>query len=521
MKKFYITTPIFYANADLHLGHTYTLVLSDILARYHRTLGEQTLFLTGMDEHGAKIARAAEQAKLSPQVFVDQHAEKFRKLLKDLTIVNDFFIRTSDQERHWPGAITLWKALVDAGDVYKATYEGLYCVGCEAFYTEKDLILGKCPYHDTVPETIKEENYFFRLSKYVPEIKRLIAEKQFVITPHTKANEVLALLEAREGQGVQDVSLSRPKGTIPWGIPVPGDPSQLMYVWCDALANYLSGLGFGRVDNKHFQSFWPADVQVIGKDILRFHAILWPAMLLSAELPLPREILVHGFVTSGGKKMSKSIGNVLAPGDFLEAYGVDALRYYLTREVSTTEDWDLTHERFKEVYNANLANGLGNLVSRTLKMAEQYFGGRVSGRATDSVAFSTNRAPLFEGGDLAGFNIPYLLENDVLPRYHMHMKLYEINKAADVVWEFIGKLDQYIADHQPFKLVKTDKVATEHIIWGLVYGLRQIAALINPFMPETAEKIGQLIPGPVQEVEGGPFIFSVKAPATPLFMRKE
>jgi methionyl-tRNA synthetase len=291
-----------------------------------------------------------------------------------------------------------------------------------------------------------------------------------------------------------------------------------MYVWCDALSNYISALGYGREDETLFNTFWPANVQVLGKDIVRFHALLWPALLLSAKLPLPKELLVHGFVTSGGKKMSKSLGNVLKPYDFIDGYSADALRYYLAREVTPTEDWDLTPEKFKEAYNANLANGLGNLVSRTLKMAEQYFGGQVSGSIANILPLRTRITEVSALGDLAGLTIPYLVTNDILPRYHAHMSAYEVNKAADVVWELVGYLDQYIADYEPFKLVKTDKDAAEKIIWGVMYGLAEITEMITPFLPDTAVAIKALLGTSEKE---GERIFASHVPLDPLFMRKE
>ncbi|OHA79696.1 MAG: hypothetical protein A2747_00085 [Candidatus Yonathbacteria bacterium RIFCSPHIGHO2_01_FULL_44_41] len=519
-KKFYITTPIFYANAELHLGHTYTLVLSDILARYHRLIGDRTFFLTGSDEHGDKIVRAAQKEGIGPQAFVNGNVAKMQELLKELGISNDLFIRTSDRELHWPGAKKLWHALESAGDIYKGTYKGLYCVGCEAFITEKELVNGKCPLHDTEPEHIEEENYFFKLSKYGPEIKRLLESGELKITPHSKVNEIIALLSSLTGENsLGDVSISRPERAIPWGVPVPDDPTQLMYVWCDALSNYISALGYGSDNEEKFKSFWPADIQVLGKDILRFHALLWPAFLLSAKLPLPRELLVHGFVNSGGKKMSKSLGNVLSPGEFIALYSRDALRYYLAREVSPIEDWDLTREKFKEVYNANLANGLGNLVSRTLKMAEQYFGGVVRGDATHSPSIRTKLTTIEAPGDVAGLNIPYIITNDILPRYHKHMSVSEINKAADVVWELIGHLDQFVTDYEPFKLVKTDKKAAEAVIWGLLYGLREVGQMLVPMMPDTAERITLLVG--VSLVGADEMVFNSKAPSEPLFRRKE
>ncbi|MBI3634133.1 MAG: methionine--tRNA ligase [Candidatus Yonathbacteria bacterium] len=512
-KKFYITAPIFYANAKLHMGHAYSLVLSDILARYHRTIGEKTFFVSGADEHGDKIVRAAQKEGLGPQVFVNIKFDEFKELSGKLGISNDFFVRTSDKECHWPGAQKLWRALLEAGDVYKDAYKGLYCVGCEAFITEHELVDGKCPHHDTVPESISEENYFFKLSKYALEIRQLINERKLKITPHSKANEMIALID----EGLSDVSISRPEKEIPWGVPVPGDSSHFMYVWCDALSSYLSALGYGGEDDTNFREFWPANVQVIGKDIMRFHTLLWPALLLSAKLPLPQEIFVHGFITSGGKKMSKSIGNVLDPYEFINEYGLDALRYYLAREVVPTEDGDLTHERFKEIYNANLANGIGNLVSRTLKMAEQYFGGNIAGQR-ESVPPLRTRA-VFETSEteIGGFNIPFIIQNNILPRYHTHMQGNEINKAADVVWELVSHLDHFITDYEPFKLIKTDKEMTGKVLWGVIEGILQITDMLIPLMPDTAQKIRELIK---TEEKDGETTFITKTPAEPLFGRK-
>ncbi|MDD5152779.1 MAG: methionine--tRNA ligase [Candidatus Pacebacteria bacterium] len=516
-KKFYITTSIAYMNAAPHIGFAYELVLADVIARYHRGLKEETFFLTGADEHGDKIARASKKEGLAPQDFVDRNAILFQALIKKLRISNDLFIRTSDKKHHWLGAMNLWSEIEKAGDIYRGKYEGFYCVGCEAFITEKELVDGKCPTHNTAPESIKEENYFFKLSKYAPELKSILQSGKLKIIPESKINEMIALIDA----GLDDVSISRPEGAIPWGIPVPNDSSQLMYVWCDALSNYISALGYGRVDDENFKKFWPADVQVIGKDIVRFHSILWPAFLLSAKIPLPKELLVHGFVISGGKKMSKSLGNVLDPNEFIDAYGGDALRYYFSREVSTTEDWDLTREKFKETYNANLANGLGNLVSRTLKMAEQYWGGKVSGDASSVPPIRTRITETETLRDLGGFNIPYLVTNNIFPRYHEHMRANEINRGGDVVWELISYLDQFIADYEPFKLVKTDKTLAEKTVWGILYGLQAVSEMITPMMPSTAEKMDILL-GPKVKVDSkGDFTFSVTVPKEPLFMRKQ
>ncbi len=513
-KKFYITTALPYMNAPLHIGHAYELVLADILARYHRGHGENTFFLTGADEHGDKIIASAQNAGVGPQAFVDGNVALFKTLLEKLTISNDDFIRTSDKERHWPGAIKLWQDIADSGDIYKGVYNGLYCVGCEAFITEKELNDGKCPNHGTVPEKIEEENYFFKLSRYAPEIKRLLLSGELKVTPKSRANEILALLEG----DLTDVSISRPERAIPWGITVPNDPTQLMYVWCDALSNYISALGYGSGDDKKFRTFWPADLQVIGKDIARFHILLLPSLLLSAKIPLPREIFVHGFITSAGKKMSKSVGNVLSAEEFITAYSTDALRYYFAREIVPTDDGDLTHEKFKEVYNANLANGLGNLVSRTLKMTEQYFDGKVTGSAVDAPSVRTRVTEVGVLEELAGVSIPYLIASDILPRYHTHMRAHEVHRAMDAVWELIGHLDQFITDKEPFKLIKTDKETTEKVLWSVLYGLDVIIEMIIPVMPYTAEQMRLLLESKKEE---DITVFKGKVPEEPLFMRKE
>lgn len=514
-KKFYITTSIAYANATPHMGHAYEVVLGDIIARYKRARGVKTFFLTGTDEHGDKIIRAAQKVGMGPQLFVDGNVEKFKRLFDTLSISYDSFIRTSNKDIHWPGAQELWKKLLTAGDIYKGVYKGLYCVGCEAFVTEKDLVDGNCPNHDVPPESIEEENYFFKLSKYTTKIKESIEKDEFIIMPISRKNEILSLLK----EGLVDISISRPEGKIPWGVPVPDEKGQMMYVWFEALVNYISALGFGRKDNENFKIFWPADIHVIGKDILRFHSAIWPAMLLSAGMELPKNIFVHGFITSGGKKMSKSLGNVVNPEDIISSFGSEALRYYLAREISPFEDGDFTEERFLEVYNANLANGLGNLVSRTLKMSEQYFDGNVSRRKDTDVPLKKTLATISGEEDVESFSIPYTINNTIFPEYYIKMDSFDVNSAADVVWGLIGTLDGYISDYEPFKLIKEDKDKTENIIWNILYGLHNVSLMLSPFMPETADKISVLLGASVDE-EGIPISFQTKKVETPLFERK-
>ncbi len=459
-KRFYITTPIFYPNAKLHLGHAYTTTLSDILARYHRLRGDETYFLTGSDENTQKMVQAAEKAGKDPAVFLDGIIENFKKLFNDLDISYDQFIRTTDTQVHWPGAQALWQKLAAAGDLYKKEYEGLYCVGHEAFLTEKDLVDGKCPDHGTAPEFIREENYFFKLSKYTEAIRIKIESDELSVIPHGRKNEILALLK----EGLEDVSFSRPRKSNSVGIPVPGDDTQVMYVWCDALSNYITALGYGREDDTLFKKFWPADVHVIGKDILRFHAAIWPAMLLSAKLPLPKSILVHGFITSGGKKMSKTLGNVIDPLELIKEYGRDAVRYYLARHISPFEDGDITTDGFKDVYNGELANGIGNVTSRIMQLGEIHLSEKVE---ESSEPFPRELDAFFER--------------------------YEINKALDYVWQKIQLIDQKINEKEPFKVIKTDVEKGKSIIAELVKDLNVVANMLSPFLPDTSRKIIEAI----------------------------
>ncbi len=460
MEKFYITTAIDYVNAPPHLGYALEKTQADAIARYQRSLGKEVYFLTGADEHGIKIVRSAEEAGESVKKFVDKNVRNFEHLTEKLNLSNNDFIRTSDQKRHWPGARALWKKLDEAGDIYKAKYKGYYCAGCEAYVTERDLKDGKCPYHDREPELIEEENYFFRLSRYADEIKKKIESNELKIIPGARKNEILAMID-----GAEDISFSRPAEKLGgWGLPVAGDESHLMYVWCDALSNYITALGFGLRDDENFKKFWPADLHVIGKDISRFHAVVWPAMLLSAGLPLPKTVFVHGFVLSGGRRMSKTLGNVIDPFDLIERYGADALRYYLLREITPFDDGDITEEKFREAYNANLANGLGNLAARIMKMSEEYL--------------SPNQSPASMKSK-TGFDFDYkrLMEN------------FELSKAMDFVWNKISEMDLKIQRTQPFKLIKTDEKRAKEILVEMVDGLRGVAEMLKPFLPQTSEKI--------------------------------
>jgi len=475
-EKFYITTPIYYMNGAPHLGHAYATILADAFARYRRISGSKVFFLTGSDDHGMKNERKARAIGKPPKEFVDENALLFRDLYARLSISYDDFIQTSDQNKHWPGARALWKKLDEAEDIYKKAYRALYCVGCEGFKIEKDLIEGKCPDHDTTPEMVEEENYFFRASKYSGRIVSAIEKKKLRIVPESRRNEILSFL----AEGLEDVSFSRPSAKVSWGIPVPGDSSQTMYVWCDALANYISALGYGIGDESRFREFWPADVHLLGKDILRFHAGIWPAMLLSSGLPLPRTLFVHGIILSGGKKMSKTIGNVTDPEAVIREYGADALRYYLLRHIPPFEDGDFTADAFKRAYNADLANGLGNLVSRIMKMAVTHLPQAVS--------------------------IPP--EKNFPKEYAEAFEEFDTRKAMDIVFAEAAALDQEIQRTEPFKLVKTDPEKGKERISSLVSRLSVIQRMLSPFMPHASEIISSLI----QEH---------RMPEKPLFERKD
>ncbi|MDO8639597.1 MAG: class I tRNA ligase family protein [bacterium] len=476
-KKFYITTSIAYTNASPHLGYALESIQADVLARHHRLLGEDVFFLTGTDEHGAKIAQAAKEVGKKPMEFVDEITEEYKLLKKILCLSNDDFLRTTDQKRHWPGVEKIWKLLKKKGDIVKKQYKGLYCIGCEAFLHERDLIEGKCPIHFRAPEMIEEENYFFLLTKYAKILKKLILENKIKIVPKTRRNEMLGLIK----QGLEDVSFSRIDKTFHWGIPVPGDSSQVLYVWADALTNYISALGYGTKKLKLFTKFWPADVHCVGKDIARFHILLWPAMLLSAGLKLPKTVFVHGFITVAGQKMSKSLGNIIDPFELVKKYGsasspqvgTDAVRYFLLREIPATGDGDFTYEKFEQRYNADLAKGLGNLVARIVTLASK---SELPFVKTKTKTRTKSLSP-FEDKNF----------NKLITQTQKDCKKaldnFKLNEALEAVWGLISFCDRYIEKEKPWEEGK------EKIISDLLVVLKKIAELLIPFLPETSEKI--------------------------------
>ena len=449
-RKFYITTTIPYANAPPHIGFALEITQADVLARWNFLKAKDVFFLTGTDEHGTKNYQMAKKAGFSPKDFVNKNSEYFRELTGKLNISNNYFIKTTDKKVHWPGVIEIWKKLEEKGDIYKKKYTGFYCSGCERFVTEKDLVKGKCPNHPNLPiEKISEENYFFKLSKYSNEIKEIIKKNKYKISPKKWKNDFLGLAK----KGLTDVSFSRDVKHLPWGIPVPGDKSQVMYVWCEALGNYLTGIGY---PNRKYKKYWPADVHVVGKDMHRFHAGIWTGMLLSLEFPLPKELIVHGFVTVDGKKMSKSLGNVVAPLDLLKKYSADTLRYFLLRTTPFGEDLDFSEQALIDRHNNELANKLGNLVSRVSGLIEKHGLDKTNNKLLKKLNLK---------------KVEKLFEN------------YEFDKVLNEIFGFIDICNEYVQNKKPWE------TGDKKVLFELKESILKIAELLWPFIPESAEKI--------------------------------
>ncbi len=464
--KFYITNAIPYVNANPHIGFALEILYSDVMARYQRLLGNDVYFLAGTSEHGQKILKTAKEQGREVEDFVREKSAVFQTLLDEWNISNSDFIRTSEA-RHVQGARALWQAAEKNGDIYKKAYTGLYCYGCESFKLEKDLVDGKCPDHNRVPEAVSEENYFFRLSRYQEPLEFLFQERPDFVTPAHRYHEALNILKS----GLEDISISRVREKLPWGIPVPGDDTQVMYVWFNELTNYLTAMGYGSADDSLLKKFWPP-VHVIGKDINRFHSLLWPAMLMSAGIEPPKQIAVHGFIYVDSQKMSKSIGNVIDPLGLVKTYPLESVRYFLMRDIPFDNDGNFSEQQLIERYNGDLANGLGNLANRVLTMIEKY---------------AENSIPTVNEANNA---LVDRLTKEIWPQYASHMQNWRFDLALATTWKFVAYCDQIISDKQPWAMIKAGKeTEVKDLLYHLAEALRHIAIMIWPVMPGTAEKI--------------------------------
>jgi methionyl-tRNA synthetase len=469
-KTFYVTTPIYYVNDVPHIGHAYTTVACDIISRYKRLCGYDVNFLTGTDEHGQKIEQAAEKRGITPKQLADEVVERFAGLWKVLNISNDKFIRTTDEE-HKEAVRKIFRTMRDKGDIYVDHYEGWYCTPCETYLTETQLLEGNCcPSCGRETSKLKEPSYFFKMSKYGDQLLKHIQENKDFIRPESRRNEIISFIK----EGLRDLSVSRV--SFKWGIPVPEDEEHIIYVWIDALTNYISALGYGR-NSEDFQKYWPADFHVVGKDILRFHTVYWPTMLMSAEIPLPKSVFAHGWWTVEGQKMSKSLGNAIDPNWLVEKFGVDAIRYFIMREVPFGLDGDFSFKALIHRINGDLANDLGNLLNRTLGMVSRYFDGTVP-----AYTESGEQDKALEETVARVFN-----EVDT------HISNMAFNKALISIWELIGALNKYIDDTAPWALAKDEakKDRLGSVLYSVLDGIRLVSLLLSPFTPDTSEKIRQ------------------------------
>ncbi|MCD6449608.1 MAG: methionine--tRNA ligase [Thermotogaceae bacterium] len=470
MRKFYITTPIYYVNAEPHIGSAYTTIIADIIARYKRFMGYDVFFLTGTDEHGLKILQAAQAKGKKPKEFCDELAQKFKDLWKDLKITNDYFIRTTDPEHEETVKFFVQK-MKENGDVYKGTYSAWYCVHCETYYDDEEVVEkdGKkvCPVCGREVKWVEEENYFFRLSKYNDALKRHFEENPDFVEPDFRRNEMLKILE----KGLKDISITRT--TFKWGIPFPGDEDHVIYVWVDALINYVSALGYGRGDEK-FKKYWPADLHLIGKEINRFHSLIWPAMLMSVGLPLPEKVFAHGWLTVNGQKISKSLGNAIDPREFVKKYSNDVVRYYLVRDIVFGKDGDFSEEKLVRRLNSDLANDYGNLLHRTLAMVKKHFDSKVPRPYENE---EIDRALIEE-------------TNKTVKKFVKLMDNYKLTEALDVLWNYIAYLNTYFDRTRPWILAKEEnKERLATVLYNTMEGILKVALMALPVMPDSSEEV--------------------------------
>ena len=489
MNAFYVTTPIYYVNDRPHVGHAYSTVAADLLKRYHRLRGAQARMLTGLDEHGQKIERRARELGSEPQAFVDSMAAPFKEAWRELRCEHDDFIRTTEA-RHKEQVRELWKRLEAAGDIYLGEYEDWYCVGCESFKTEKELLEGKiCPMHRKPVERIQEKSYFFRLSQYTDRLLTFYEENPLFVRPEGRFNEVRSFVR----EGLRDLSISRT--SFRWGVPVPGDPDHVMYVWLDALTNYISALGGPSEGADLFATFWAEDarqIHIVGKDILRFHAVYWPAFLMSAGLKVPTQVWAHGFLTVNGEKMSKSLGNFLPPGPLVDAFGSDVLRYYLMREVTFGQDGDFSHRHLIERYNGELANGLGNLLHRMVSSIVK--------KGLDGTVPKVDVAALPEM-DRALIDVASEKAAEAARRYDEVAP----HRALDTIWELVAAANRYVDQTEPWRLIKdpSQKTRLEEVCYVVLETLRWLSVMLWPVIPERCDRLReQLGLKPVAPNEG-------------------